>query len=150
MSQTFSRVKEVDLMKRMTVITLVVGVAGAAGAGVLAPRGGAPPATPDLRGFTIPPAIPDLRGFTLPSTPVPQVLPRTEFHTDMPMDLVRIITPDAPSGGALPPMPRAEVRIVAPDARVRDYFTQMPIISGGLRPGRVGEPRPWLPSPRGR
>ena len=136
-------------MKRLAVITLAIGISGAAGAGVLTPRGGASPAVPDPRGFA-PPMILDRRGFTLPSTPHPQSPPRVEFHTDMPMDLVRIITPNEKSGGALPPMPRAEVRIVAPNARVRDYFTQMPMIVHGAPPAPPGQPAPQPRLPGGR
>jgi hypothetical protein len=68
----------------------------------------------------------------------------------MPMDLVRIITPNEQGGGALAPMPRAEVRIVAPNARVRDYFTQMPIIVHGTPPAPLRQPSPLPRLPGGR
>jgi hypothetical protein len=59
----------------------------------------------------------------------------------MPMDLVRIIAPNQrETSGAEPPIARADVRIVGPNARVRDYVTPMPIVLDGWREAGVGAP----------
>jgi hypothetical protein len=125
------------MMKRMVMVAFVSAVSTVAAAAVMGP-------SPAQR-----PGIPDRREFGLPPRPLPQTQPRTEFRTDMPMDLVRILAPKQREVRGMPPaIARADVRIVAPNARVREYVTQMPIVLDGWHEERVGPPSPVPVPPR--
>jgi hypothetical protein len=125
-------------MKRMAWIAIASVASGVAAA---APPALFPHAPPGLLGP---------RGPAPLTRPMPLGPPRVEFHTDMPMDLVWIIAPNAQNVGALPAMPRAEVRIVAPNAHVREYVTPMPIIMHGSLAAVPARPSVSLQPPEDR
>ena len=84
-----------------------------------------------------------------PGAPIPPLEPRLplvrpapsrpQFYTDMPMDLVRIRTLNPLSGSRedTSRLSRVDIEVIAPNARVREYVTPMPIV--------VHDPFPPMP-----
>src|SRR5262245_31030573 len=102
-------------------LSLVLGGALVVGAAAM---GGSPPPTPER-----------------PQPPSRLVVPRRtaapvrRFATEMPIDMVIVIPENQlPSGAGLPPLPGPELRVDAPNARLRTYVTPMPIVPHGVTP----------------